>query len=110
MIRIKTEIQVSAWLRRCQADGAFAAVLRKGDADAGLVAIRVYQPGAPVRVYMETRDMEGEKAWRDITAGGCDEAEADRLLKRETDFDRDMWIVEVEDREGRAFLDAPVIA
>lgn len=109
MIRLKTHILVNAWVRRCQAGGAFAMVLRKGDEDAGQIALRLYQPGKPVRILMETRDMDGNKVWRDITKGGVDEQEADRLLARETGFDRDLWILEVEDRDGRSFVDEPVI-
>ena len=36
---------------------------------------------------------------------GSIRAEADRRLERETGFDPDLWIVEVEDREGRPRLD-----
>ncbi|GGD09236.1 DUF1491 family protein [Aquisalinus flavus] len=104
MIRIKTAIFVDAWRRRCQQGGAFATVLRRGDGDAGMVAVRVYQRGEPMRVWMETRDINGERAWRDLTRGGASEQEADRLLEREVSFDPDLWIVEVEDREGRPFL------
>ena len=31
--------------------------------------------------------------------------EADEYLRREVDFDPDLWIVEVEARDGRHFLD-----
>jgi hypothetical protein len=32
------------------------------------------------------------------------EADADTFLNREAGFDSDLWIVEVEDRDGRHFL------
>jgi hypothetical protein len=33
------------------------------------------------------------------------EMKIDVWLEKETSIDPDMWIVEIEDREGRAFLD-----
>lgn len=109
MARLRSEIRISAYLRRCQAGGAFATVLRRGDADAGVVVIRSYQPGGPVRLFIETRQADGSPAWRRLGGAVLDEAEADRLVAREASFDSDLWVVEVEDREGRLFLDDPVL-
>ena len=33
------------------------------------------------------------------------ESEADSWLMRQREFDADMWVIEVEDRQGRHFLD-----
>jgi hypothetical protein len=33
------------------------------------------------------------------------EADIDALIQRELDMDRDAWLLEVEDRSGRHFLD-----
>jgi len=32
-----------------------------------------------------------------------------KLIAREADFDPDIWVLEVEDRDGKYELDAPVI-
>jgi hypothetical protein len=37
--------------------------------------------------------------------GAVPEADIDARLKREMGFDPDLWIVEIEDRAGRHFLD-----
>jgi hypothetical protein len=37
--------------------------------------------------------------------GPVPEADIDARLKREIGFDPDLWIVEVEDKSGRTFLD-----
>ena len=58
---------------------------------------------------------EAPPADRNFTAmlgGGkpAPEADIEARLARETRFDSDVWIVEVEDRAGRNFLDDNVVA
>jgi hypothetical protein len=41
---------------------------------------------------------------RQLSGAFIAEEEAQSLLDRESRFDSDIWIVEIEDREGRHFL------
>ena len=108
MIRVKTEIRISAWLRECQAAGSFATIVRKGDADAGIVAIKVFASNGEARgmarAFLETRDFEGNQAFRELTDGLMPETEADACLQKQTKFDSDLWIVEIENRDGDFFM------
>ena len=103
--RLRTEIRVAAHLRRAAGAGAFATVARRGDPDAGAIAVKVYLGGRRARLFVEARDDVGSAVWREPLDGESDEAGVDRYLEKETRFDRDLWIVEIEDRQGRAFLD-----
>lgn len=103
--RLKSEIRVAAQLRRAAAAGAFATIVRKGDADAGAIAVKVYLGGGAARLFVEARDDKGEAVWREPLDGPQSEAAIDRFLDKETRFDRDLWIVEIEDREGRIFVE-----
>ncbi len=107
--RLKTEIRVGAHMLRARGAGAFATVARKGDPDAGAVAVKVYLGPGAARLFVQSRDLDGHLIWRDPfeeDAGGEEtEARVDRWLEREVAIDPDLWIVEIEDREGRAFLD-----
>ena len=103
--RVKTEIRVAAQLRRAAAAGAFATVAKKGDPDAGAVAVKVYLGNRRARLYLEARDEKGAATWREPLEGEADEAAVDGFLDKEIRFDRDLWIVEIEDREGRLFAD-----
>lgn len=102
MARLKTHIRVSAILRRAQASGAFAAVLRKGDEDAGALWVIVRQ-GVDLTRYTEQMAMSGAREW--YKDGPFDEIEMTLRTNRAVDRDPDIWIVEVEDTQGRAFLD-----
>lgn len=107
--RLKTEIRVAAHLRRCQAAGAFAQIVRKGDPDAGAIAVKVFigktDAGALARLFMQSTDDKGESAWREAFDGPAAEEKVDERLAKERRIDPDLWIVEIEDREGRSFLD-----
>lgn len=103
--RLKTEIRVSAQLRRAQGAGAFATIARKGDPDAGAVAVKVFLGAARARLFIQSRDLDGAAIWREPLGDDHDEAKIDAFLARETRIDPDLWIVEIEDRDGRAFLD-----
>ena len=113
--RLKTDIRIAAQVRRAQAAGAFAVIARRGDADAGALAVKVYLGAGRARAFLQSRDLDGRAIWRDPLAGeggGDDapsrdypEAEVDARLKREASIDPDLWVIEIEDREGRAFLE-----
>lgn len=112
-MRLKSGIWVAAYLRRCQVEGVFAAVRRRGAEEAGAVFVIVnrldgtatlYGP-APQSAFDDAQPIE-----RFFTAvlGGptpVPEADLEARLVREQRFDPDIWIVEIEDRVGRHFLD-----
>ena len=103
--RLKTEIRVAAHLRRVQAAGAFAAIARKGDPDAGAVLVKVYMGAGLARLFTESRDLDGRAIWREPLDGPVEERRVDEYIAKETGFDPDLWVVEIEDRDGRSFLD-----
>lgn len=116
-MRLKSGIWVSAYVRRCNVEGAFVAVRRRGAEEAGAIYIKIskldgtavlYGP-APQAVFDEARPADRiftVIVARDATAS---EADVEARLTREIRYDPDVWIVEVEDRAGRNFLDDAVV-
>lgn len=106
MAELKTEIWAAALMRRASIAGAFAAVARKGDIDAGAVLVKVASLDGRARLYAPARDGDGERIWLDLSAGalGDTEADVDAHIRKRVDTDPDLWVVEVEDRDGRHFL------
>lgn len=102
MARLKTDIRVSAILRRAQGGGAFAAVLRRGDPDAGALWV-IVRKGAELIRYTEQMAMSGAREW--YKDGPFEDVELGLKVNKAVDRDPDIWIVEVEDAQGRAFLD-----
>lgn len=108
--RLKTGIRVAAHIRRAEAGGAFATIVRRGDGDAGAIAVKLYCGPRNAKLYIQSRDIDGNAVWRDPFAdeeAGDDgiEARIDQWLAREINIDPDLWIIEIEDRQGRAFLE-----
>jgi hypothetical protein len=102
MPRLKSDIRVAAIIRRAQAAGAFAAVLRKGDADAGAIWV-LSRAGRELYRHAEQTGFSGVREW--FRDGPFDDAEMTARTNKAVDRDPDLWIVEIDDGQGRAFLD-----
>ena len=106
---LSTDIWVSALIRRAEKGGAFAVVARKGDARAGAVLVKVLDRRAgTARLYGEALRGDGERFWMQPAGGGKSEADLDAYIARAVRVDPDIWVVEVEDTDGRHFLVEPV--
>lgn len=109
-MRLKTEIWVSAFLRRCMVEGIYGAVVRKGAAEAGAVYVIVNHLDGTCHLFGPapgpTYDEEGERRWAEELKGPVSLHEATPLLERKYRFDPDIWVVEVDDRKGTAGLSA----
>jgi hypothetical protein len=109
-MRLKSELWVKAYLRRCALEGAAAVMERRGDADAGAIYIKVSRLDGtatlfgPAPASLGARD--NERRWQSCLASlTAPELEADGYLARQLTFDPDLWILVVEDRHGRHFLE-----
>jgi hypothetical protein len=114
-MRLKSAIWVAAYIRRCQTEGAFAVLRRRGAEEAGAIFVKisrldgtadVYGP-APQTAFEDARPTDRAFVSLLKQSPGSDE-EAEGALARQLRFDPDIWIVELEQREGRHFLDQVV--
>jgi hypothetical protein len=104
--RLTTDFWVAAYLNRLRLSDIPAFVVAKGDPTAGAVLVKQNTLDGRARVFQRSFDlMSGERRWITLTEG--DEAEVDASIARQRGFDRDLWIIEVEDRDGRHLLDEP---
>jgi hypothetical protein len=111
-LRLKSAIWVAAYIRRCHLEGAFAVVRRRGAEEAGAIFVKIsrldgsaalYGP-APQSAFDEARPIE--RRFVSTLAGGfAEDAKAEAYIARQREFDPDLWVIEVEDRAGRHFLD-----
>jgi hypothetical protein len=107
--RLKTEFVVKVLIRRCQNAGAAAMVVRRGDNDAGSMLLKINTLDGLAVVLAPGSNMDGNRIWRRATGEeAVPDGDAEDYLKRAQGRDLDLWIVEIEDREGRHFLDEEV--
>jgi hypothetical protein len=108
-MRLSTDVWVAALIRRAELAGAFPAVIRKGDARGGAVLVKVLDRRAGrADLYAEAVRGEGERVWMRPVSAGQGEPELDAYAERALRFDPDLWIVEIDDPQGRHFLTEPV--
>jgi len=107
--RLKAGIFVRALIRRVQVEGASAFVVRSGAEEAGAVVIRIARMDGTALVLNQARNGQGALVWSRPLGGWTDEARAGQWCERQVKFDPDLWIVEIEDKLGRAFVDEEIV-
>ncbi len=106
MTRLTSEIWIAAYLTRLRLAAIPAFIVRKGDATAGAVLVKLNTLNGSATCYQRSFDLvSGERRWVVLAEGA--EAEVDRKVARQREFDPDIWVIEVEDRAGRHMLDEP---
>ena len=115
-MRLKSGIWVAAYLRRCFIEGAFGAVRRHGAEEAGAIFVKVNRLDGTADIYGPAPQAafdEAQPVDRAFSSGlktlPAPEADVEAYLERQVRFDPDLWIVEIEDRAGRHFLDHLVV-
>ncbi|MDB5416869.1 MAG: hypothetical protein JWP50_288 [Phenylobacterium sp.] len=105
---LSTDIWVTALIRRAELGGAFGVVARKGDPRAGAVLVKALNRAAgTARLYAEATRLDGERIWMQ-PALSDQEPDLDRYIERAIRIDPDVWVVEIDDKQGRHFLTEPV--
>lgn len=109
MSRLRSDFWVAAYLRRCAVEGIDAVLRRRGSAEAGAVFVKLdhldgsaslFGPAPPSLVEIPGSD----RLFTPLLAR-VPPLDIEERLKREMRFDSDLWLVEVDSREGRHNLD-----
>lgn len=95
-------------MARAMSEGAFAVVAKKGDRDSGTVLLTVRGRGGLVKLYQAATAMDGTRVWHE--SGAQPERDIDALIAKQSARDMDLWVVEIDDREGRHFITEPVVS
>ena len=103
--RVKTSIWVAALIRRAELSGASAFVAAKGEPDAGAVIVKIALLDGTARVWSSAYGRDGQRRWMRATGANLvSDGDAEAYVARARTRDADLWVVEIEDRQGRDFL------
>ncbi len=106
MTRLTADFWVKAYLTRLRLQEIPAFVVAHGDDTAGAVLVKLNTLDGQARAFQREFDlMSGDRHWAELIAGT--ERDIDAAISRQRGFDPDLWVIEVEDRQGRHLLDEP---
>ena len=107
--RLASHVWVAAYLTRLRLADIPAFVVARGDPTAGAVLVKSTTLDGRARLFQRGFDLAtGARAWV-VLAEGAEDA-VDASIARQRGMDRDLWVIEVEDRAGRHLLDAEGLA
>ncbi|MCR9213122.1 MAG: DUF1491 family protein [Proteobacteria bacterium] len=109
--RVTAELWVKAHIRKCATHNVPVMVTRRGDETAGIVLLKINRLGPGCMVLSPTTNFtDGSRAWiRGTGPDWIDEQEADAYIEKQLRHDPDIWVLEIEDRDGRPFVDEDII-
>jgi hypothetical protein len=103
--RLNASLEAAGLIRRAQAAGDFAALVRKGDPERGSLLIVVRSRGEHVTCLERSLTMDGIYRW--AAAGPLESAGQEELadfLKNRIAFDQDLWVIELDIAEPERFI------
>lgn len=105
-MRLTARLWVDAYLTRLRLADIPAFVTAHGDDTGGAVLVKLNTLDGQARAFTRSFDLTtGDRTWVALAEG--EEAEVDAAVARQRGFDPDLWVIEVEDRQGRHLLDEP---
>lgn len=102
--KLASGVWVAAYLARLRLADIPAYVTQKGDATAGAVVVKVATLDGRARAFQRSFDLMADRRIWVVLAEGA-EADVDAVLARQRARDRDLWLIELEDKAGRTLLD-----
>lgn len=103
-MRLASSVWVSAYLTRLRLADIPAFVVARGDETAGAVLVKLNTLDGNAKAFQRSFDMlTGERTWMVLAEGA--EQDVDVSVAKQRSFDSDLWVIEVEDRQGRSLLD-----
>lgn len=94
---------VSAFLRRVEQGGGFGYVTHRGDERAGAIMIKYIDQITREVTLLRAMSQADEMVWI-APKDTHDESDLDAYIEKQRRFDSDLWVLEVETRDGKTFL------
>lgn len=109
-MRVTSSLWVSALVRRANGADSPAVIVRRGAEEAGAIFILIDRLDGTLDLYVPAPQTEfDEEKPTDrkfqLVAPRATDADVKARMDKEMRFDPDVWIVAIENRDGRTFFD-----
>lgn len=108
---LRSDIWASAYLRRCNSTSVSAFLRRRGAAEAGAIFVKLDRCDGMCALFGPAPQTEAaargiDRLWHRMHKDEWLECtKIEEQIAREMKFDPDLWVIEIEDKAGRHFLD-----
>jgi hypothetical protein len=104
-VRLPARLEAMAVIRTVQAAGGFAAVLHRGEPDAGSLILVLMENGASSRLYERIPSATGGREWHCAKQQDSENpAGFAEYLERRARQDPDLWIIELDIAQAERFI------
>jgi len=113
-MRLQSHIWVKAYMRRVQSAGGTGVLVRRGEASAGAIYIRVNLLNGNSLLFCPapaifSQDNPDRRWYLELGSIPLSDQEIDDYIRSQISFDSDLWLIEVEDRGGEHYLGEELI-
>ena len=106
---LSTELLISAQTRIAMREGVSMIVVRKGHGPIGTILLKINRLDGTARVLGQVR-YDDQLVWSPVgRSDPMDEPDADAYLAKQAAIDPDLWIVEIEDKQGRHWFPGKIL-
>ena len=103
--RLPAHLEAAGLVRRAEAAGGFAMVLRKGDADRGALLLVLTSRGQHAAILERILGLDGSYCWQRVgPPESASSMEISEFLAKRTRFDEDSWVIELDIAEPERFI------
>ncbi|MHA6332371.1 DUF1491 family protein [Qipengyuania sp. CAU 1752] len=105
--RLPAHLEISAIIRLVQSQGGFAAVIAKGERDAGTILLIVSERGCDEQLLERMPNLDGNRLWSTTRTQDIEKSSdfADYIEKRRRQ-DSDIWVLEADVPDRERFIES----
>ncbi|NVD44470.1 DUF1491 family protein [Altererythrobacter sp. HHU K3-1] len=107
--RLPAHVEVSAIIKQVQVLGGFAAVLSRGDRDAGTIVLLSVDRGSNASLWERMPSLDGPRLFTVTREQDAEKpTEFSEYVSRRAAQDNDLWIVEIDLPNAAEFIESRV--
>jgi hypothetical protein len=103
--RLAAHLEATAIMRRAQAEGGFATIIRRGDPERGALVLAIASRGAHQAFLERALSPDGRYRWQLVgPAAGTEPSILADWSRKRVRFDEDLWLIELDIADPERFI------